>query len=165
MNDFNKNEYKDSNLIGIIGNFDGMHIGHRKIINFMENYSKKFLNSKKIFITFEPHTKLFFQNQKNFLILDQEEKKLFAEKFGFDIFLSIKFDSEFSKNSAEDFIEKILIDKIGLNALFAGKNFCFGKGRVGNKDLFLESRYKEKINFFEVDLEKMDIVDVPQSQN
>ena len=115
----------------VIGNFDGLHLGHQELIRVAKEQAEH--ESKKlVLLTFEPHPRrLFRPDDPPFRITPYHLKTRKLEEFGIDILISLTFDWEFASQSAEDFVEIIL--KQGLNAahIFIGQDFCFGQLRKG----------------------------------
>ncbi len=125
-----KNNHKNSVIL--IGNFDGVHLGHQKVIAQARQKAKK---NKLPFglITFEPMPVMFFNsNIKSHRINSLEQKKIQLKKCRLDFLVIIKFNRSFSLLSAEQFIKKIIFNKIRSKYVFVSKNFKFGKKRQGN---------------------------------
>ena len=120
------------NSVIAIGNFDGLHLGHQKVLNEAKQKAKK----KRLpfgVITFEPVPVMFFDKKiKNHRINSLEQKKLMLKIFKLDFLIIIKFNKEFSSLSAEKFIEKIIYKKTKCRYLYVSKNFRFGFKRRGN---------------------------------
>ena len=137
--------YKNSILL--IGNFDGLHIGHQKLFNFAKKYKKKY--KKKIgVLTFDPIPKMFFNKKlKNFKISNLNQKINSFEKFKIDFVIIKKFDKKFSKMNYTKFIDNILSKKLKPKYIFVSNNFRFGNKREGNvsKLKFFEKKYNFKI--------------------
>ena len=115
-----------------IGNFDGLHLGHQKVINEAKRKAKK---NKIPFgaMTFEPVPVMFFNKKiKNHRINSLEQKKDQLKKFKLDFLIIIKFNKKFSSLSAEEFIKKIIFKKTKCKFLYVSKNFKFGFKRQGN---------------------------------
>ena len=131
--------YNNANLItkhcrGVlaIGNFDGIHLGHQKVINEAKNKAKK---NKLPFgvMTFEPMPVMFFDKTiKNHRLNTLEQKKYYFQKLKIDFLIVIRFNKKFSKLTAEQFIKKIIFEKTKCKYLYVSKNFKFGKKRKGN---------------------------------
>ena len=124
--------YKHCNGVIAIGNFDGLHLGHQKVINEAKQKAKK---NKLPFglITFEPVPVMFFnKNIKNHRINSLQQKKIQLKKFNLDFLIIIKFDKRFSSLSAEKFINKIIFKKTKCKFLYVSRNFKFGFKRQGN---------------------------------
>ena len=120
------------NSVIAIGNFDGLHLGHQKVLNEAKQKAKK----KRLplgVISFEPVPVMFFDKKiKNHRINSLEQKKLMLKIFKLDFLIIIKFNKEFSSLSAEKFIEKIIYKKTKCKYLYVSKNFRFGFKRRGN---------------------------------
>ena len=123
---------KHLNSVIAIGNFDGLHLGHQKVINQAKQKAKK---SKLPFgiITFEPMPSMFFnQKIKNHRINSLLQKKNQLKKLKLDFLIIINFNTSFSKLSAERFIEKVISKKTKCKFLYVSNNFKFGYKRQGN---------------------------------
>ena len=131
----------------LIGNFDGLHLGHQKLFNLAKNYKKKFKLNIGV-ITFEPMPKMYFnKNLKNFRISNILQKIEILKKLKIDFLVIKKFDKKFSKIKYHYFIEKILYKKLNAKYIFVSNNFRFGNKREGDVKLLksLESKYNYKI--------------------
>tara|TARA_B100001057_G_scaffold123165_1_gene122010 strand:+ start:944 stop:1873 length:930 start_codon:yes stop_codon:yes gene_type:complete len=138
---------KHKNSIILIGNFDGLHLGHQKLFRLAQNFKKKYSFNIGV-LTFEPMPKMFFnKNLKNFRISNQKQKISLIKKFNVDFIIVKKFDKRFSKTKSINFIKEILSKKLGAKFIFVSNNFRFGNKREGNvKQLIkLENLYKYKI--------------------
>ena len=135
------------NSILLIGNFDGLHIGHQKLFNFAQKYKKK--HKIKIgVLTFDPMPKMFFDKKlKNFKISSLNQKINSFDKFKIDFVVIKKFDKKFSKMNYIKFIYSILVKKLRPKYIFVSNNFRFGNKREGNvnKLKFFEKKYNFKI--------------------
>ena len=131
--------YKNFNIskshqqsILLIGNFDGLHLGHKKLFNSAKKYKKKY-KSKIGVITFEPMPKMYFNRSlKNFRISNLKQKNIILEKLGVDFIITKKFDKKFSRIKADLFIENILFKKLEAKYIFVSNNFRFGNKREGD---------------------------------
>ena len=125
-----KKEHKNS--IVAIGNFDGLHLGHQKVLKEAREKAK----SKKLkfgLVTFEPVPTMFFsKNIKNHRINSLNQKIFFLKKIKLDFLIIINFNKIFSNLSAESFVKKILFKKLESKYIFVSVNFKFGKKRLGN---------------------------------
>jgi len=123
---------KHRNGVIAIGNFDGLHLGHLKVINEAKVKAKK-LNLPFGVMTFEPIPVMFFNKRlKNHRINSLEQKKNLLKKLKLDFLIVIKFNKNFSSLTAEDFIKKIIYKKIKCKYLYVSRNFKFGHKRQGN---------------------------------
>ena len=140
--DLNKKHY---NGVIAIGNFDGLHLGHQKVIKEAKQKAKK---NKIPFgvMTFEPVPVMFFNNKiRNHRINSLEQKKNQLKKFKLDFLIIIRFSKNFSSQSAEEFIKKIIFKKTKCKYLYVSKNFKFGFKRQGNIKTL--KRFEKKYNF------------------
>ena len=123
---------KHRNGVIAIGNFDGLHLGHLKVIKEAKVKAKK-LNLPFGVMTFEPIPIMFFNKKlKNHRINSLEQKKNLLKKLKLDFLIVIKFNKYFSSLTAEDFIKKIIYKKIKCKYLYVSRNFKFGHKRRGN---------------------------------
>ena len=133
------------NSIILIGNFDGLHIGHQKLFMIANKYKK----NKKLkigVITFDPIPKMFFNpSWKNYRISNFEQKVDFLKKFNVDFIINKKFDTKFSKIKYFEFVKKILYQKIKAKLIFVSDNFKFGNKREGNVQSLIDC--EKKFNF------------------
>ena len=139
------NNHKNS--IILIGNFDGLHLGHQKLFKLAKKFKKKF-SSKIGVLTFEPMPKMFFKSDlKNFRISNQKQKLNLLKKFDVDFVVIKRFNKEFSKTKSINFIKNILASKLKARFIFVSNNFRFGNKREGNVRQLIknESLYKYKI--------------------
>ena len=130
-NTFNiKKNHKNS--IILIGNFDGLHLGHQKLFRLAKKYKKKY-SSKIGVLTFEPMPKMFFNKElKNFRISSFDQKIELLKKLKVDFVITKKFDKNFSKTKSTVFIEKIIGKRLKPRFIFVSNNFKFGNKREGN---------------------------------
>ena len=138
-------DFEKLNLCLAIGNFDGIHKGHQEIINKIKEIAsnKNLLSS---IMSFNPHPRVYFNQIKEpFNIYTQSDKISFLERLGLDIFIDFSFDNNLSILSADDFVNKILIDKLNIKYLVIGTDFKFGKDRKGNFETL--EKYVEQKKF------------------
>lgn len=133
----------DKNTVLTLGTFDGIHLGHQKIISAVIEDSKA--NAMRNFVlTFDPHPrKVLAKDDKVYLLSSLSEKAEMFDKLGVENLFVINFTKEFSQQSAEDFINTFLVNGIGLSKIVIGYDHHFGKGRGGNVDV-LQSIGREK---------------------
>ncbi len=130
---------KHKGSIVLIGNFDGLHLGHQKLFKLAQSYKKKY-NLKIGVINFDPIPKMFFnKNLKNFRLSNIEQKIKLLSKFKVDFVITKKFDKKFSKINALNFIIQILKKKLNTKFIFVSNNFRFGNQREGNVSLLIEN--------------------------
>jgi riboflavin kinase/FMN adenylyltransferase len=125
-----------------VGTFDGVHRGHQRIIKKLVGKAKR-KKKKSVLVTFEPHPQSVVAPKSAPKILTTLEEKLFLlEKLGIDETLVLNFDKELSGYSAEEFIQKILIDKLNIGDLVIGYDHAFGRNREGRKELLRKASQK-----------------------
>ena len=120
------------NAIILVGNFDGVHLGHQKLFLLAKKYKKKY--SLKIgVLTFEPMPKMYFNDKlKNFRISSLNQKINLLNDLNVDFIITKKFNKQFSKTKSTIFIKKILGKKLKPKFIFVSNNFRFGNKREGN---------------------------------
>src|SRR5690554_1564038 len=132
------------NAVVTLGTFDGVHLGHRKILARIREIADQ-IKGETVLITFWPHPRLVLYPQEHNLKLltSFEEKSSLLRKFGIDHLITIPFTKEFSQLGSEEFIRKVLVDRIQTKVLVIGYDHRFGKDREGsfehlmaNKDLY-----------------------------
>jgi len=113
-----------------IGNFDGVHLGHRKVIV----RAKQLAESNKFgIITFEPHPRDYFLSNSNPFKLTRPEKKYnMLKELGVDFVVELKFNQQLEKYSPEQFVSKILFKNLGVKNVIVGQDFQFGYKRSGD---------------------------------
>jgi riboflavin kinase / FMN adenylyltransferase len=145
--------YKNLNLnkkhcggVVAIGNFDGLHLGHQKVINEAKKKAKK--NSLPFgIITFEPVPVMFFNSKiVNHRINSLAQKKEQLKKLKIDFLIIINFNKYFRSLTAEQFIKKVIYNKTKTKFLYVSKNFKFGFKRQGSIQTLkkFEKKYKYK---------------------
>ena len=138
---------KHKNSILLIGNFDGLHLGHQKLFNLARKYKNK-KNLKIGVITFDPIPKMFFnKNLNNHKISNLNQKLNYFLKFNIDFLIVKKFNKKFSKIKSFDFIKSILFKELSSKYIFVSNNFRFGNKREGDVKLLksFENKFKYKI--------------------
>ncbi len=133
-----------------VGYFDGVHLGHQKIIEKLVTDAKK-NKGKSILVSFWPHPrKVLYPNDHFDYIQSNEDKFKVIEKLGVDVVYLIEFTKEFSKVTAEKFVNEILVNKLQINKLIIGYNHHFGHMRKGNFNFLNKMRKKLSFDIEEV---------------
>ena len=146
--------YKNFNIsknhkksIILIGNFDGVHVGHQKLFRLANRYKKKF-NLDIGVLTFEPMPKMFFNKDiKNFRISNINQKNIILKNYGVDFVITKKFDKKFSMIKSNFFIKEVLFNKLEAEYIFVSNNFKFGNKREGNVNQLIKN---EKIYDYKI---------------
>ena len=145
-NNFNLKAQHKSSII-LIGNFDGVHLGHQKLFKLAKDYKKRY-SLKLGVLTFEPMPKMYFnKNIKNFRISNQKQKINLLNKLNVDFVITKRFNKDFSKILSTEFIKNILKKKLKAKFIFVSNNFRFGNKREGNVKQLIkyEKKYHYKI--------------------
>jgi riboflavin kinase/FMN adenylyltransferase len=143
---FNINKNHKRSII-LIGNFDGVHLGHQKLFRLAQSYKKKY-NLKIGVINFDPMPKMFFnQSLKNFRLSSISQKIGLLNNLNIDFIITKKFDKIFSKTKSINFIKNILSQKLNAKFIFVSNNFRFGNKREGDVNLLIknEKNYNYKV--------------------
>jgi len=155
MTVFHRNEKKEPLPDGLkggviaIGNFDGVHRGHRSVLERALELAEK-RGVPALVLTFEPHPRTVFRPETPvFRLTPAPLKARLLEAMGFRSVIEYPFDREFATRSAEEFIQTILVDWLGASAVVTGFDFHFGKGREGGPAFLMASGAKHG---FEVSL-------------
>ena len=138
---FNINKNHKKSII-LIGNFDGVHLGHQKLFKLAKLYKKK--HRLKIgVINFDPMPKMFFNKSlKNFRLSNIDQKLNLLNNLGVDFIITKKFDKLFSKTKPINFIKNILSNKLKARFIFVSNNFRFGNKREGDVEFLIKNEKK-----------------------
>ncbi len=122
-----------------LGSFDGLHLGHKSLIQNVVNQAK-LENAPSLVITFEPHPRLVLQkNIQDFKLLNTIQEKIIGfETTQIDILLILEFSLEFSKKSYNQFVKEILVDGLGIESIIIGYDHQFGNNREGTVETLTE---------------------------
>ena len=144
-----------------IGTFDGVHIGHTKIIERL-NASAKENNLDSIILTFFPHPRMVLQKDANIkLINTMEERSQILERTGLNHLVIHPFSTEFSQLTAKEYVQQMLVKYLKAEKVIIGYDHRFGKGRTANiSDLI---KYGEEFNFEVEEISQQDIENVAVS--
>ncbi len=132
-------------LVLAIGNFDGVHLGHRAVLQHALDLAlKRELNSGVMF--FAPHPRQYFSPDTPLFMLTSRAQKLAQFRgLGLEVSLQLKFDADLAQMEAEDFVKTILVDALGVSHVVIGYDFFFGRARGGNPQVM--SELGEKFGF------------------
>lgn len=155
-------KYQQKNeTVVTIGTFDGVHIGHQKIINRLIVIGKD-KNLKSVVLTFFPHPRMVLQKKSDIKLLNTiEERKDILESLGLDEMFVKTFTKEFANLSAEEFVKNLLVDTLHAKYIIIGYDHQFGKDRSANID---DLKFFGKKYGFEVEeISAQDVEDVAVS--
>ncbi|MEE9448767.1 MAG: bifunctional riboflavin kinase/FAD synthetase [Ignavibacteriaceae bacterium] len=161
--DFSEVTHNDNTII-TLGTFDGIHMGHKEIIEAVVQKVSEF-GGRSLLITFSPHPRKVIPGGNEIKLLSTlSEKKKIIETFGIDNLLVIQFTKEFSQQTPEEFVEKYLINGIGVKEIVIGYNHHFGKGRGGNIEILKKKGREIGFKVTEVPECKMDNIIVSSTK-
>ncbi|EAP87895.1 bifunctional riboflavin kinase/FAD synthetase [Croceibacter atlanticus] len=155
----NANTFSGSkNTVVTIGTFDGVHIGHQKIVNRLVNQAE--LDS--VILTFFPHPRMVLQQDNTIKLLHTiEEKTTVLEQLGLDHLVIHPFTKEFSRLTAQQFVENILVNQLKAKKIIIGYDHRFGRNRTADISTFKD--FGEQYGFVVEEITKQDVDDVAVS--
>lgn len=128
----------DEHTVIALGNFDGLHKGHRQLINTCKKISDE-SNVKSVVFSFYPHPSHVLEHLETVpIIYTREEKKLLLETMNVDYYVEYPFSIESSKMLPKDFVKEVLVDKLKVKHIVVGSNYRFGYRRQGDTQLLKE---------------------------
>lgn len=153
-----------SHAVVTSGTFDGVHVGHQKILFRLRELAKR-NKGETVLLTYWPHPRLVLYPKEHHLRLLStfDEKVALLRDFGIDHLIVLPFTPEFSQMSSVDFIQTILVDKIQTKCLVIGYDHKFGKNREGSFD-YLQAHSKE-LGFAIEEISRQDIEDMGVSSS
>lgn len=155
------NYHHSEKTVVTIGTFDGVHIGHQKIIEQVVKTAKK-LGKKSVLLTFFPHPRMVLQKDASIELINTiDERAHLLSKTGLDFLIIHPFSIAFSRLTALDFVRKILVNQLNTSKLIIGYDHHFGKNREGNLEQLTE--YSHLYNFTVEEIPAQDINDVAVS--
>jgi len=115
-----------------IGTFDGVHMGHKKILKRLIQSAKE-LHCESLVLTFFPHPRMVLQESSEVKLLNtMNEKNSLLQDMGIDNLIIHPFDKEFSRLTAEEFVKDILIDQLNIQKIIIGHDHRFGRNRTAD---------------------------------
>ena len=124
----------DANSVATVGTFDGVHRGHQAIIDYLIARAEK-QSGRSTVVSFDPHPREVVHGDPVSLLTTVDERASLLEEHGLDRFVVIPFTEDFAQLSAVDYVEKILLERIGLKEIVVGYDHRFGRDREGDRDL------------------------------
>jgi len=148
-----------------IGTFDGVHLGHQKIINQLNEVAKK-TGGESVLFTFYPHPRmvLFPDSHGLQLIQTQEEKQEKLKRIGLQNMIVHPFTPNFSRISAIEFVRDFLVNQLKVKTLIIGYDHHFGKNREGDIELLKELAPVYEFEVIEIDAKEVDEVNVSSTK-
>lgn len=124
----------DKGASAAIGNFDGVHLGHRSVIDIARAEGDR-IGAPLGIVTFEPHPRQYFApDAPPFRLMSAQARAHRLEKLGVERLYELNFNAALSGLTPEDFARNVITDGLGLRHIVVGADFCFGKGRAGDVD-------------------------------
>ncbi len=125
---------QDRGAAAVIGNFDGVHLGHRKVIEIAERAAEA-LGAPLGVLTFEPHPREFFASDAPpFRLMSPEARANRLEKIGVERLYELPFDASLASLTPKSFAKDVISEGLGLRHVVVGADFCFGKDRAGTAE-------------------------------
>ncbi len=122
-----------------VGNFDGVHPGHAQLIRTATGRARAEGRPAGV-LTFEPHPKAVFKpDSAPFRLTPWPVKRRLLAELGLDFAVVLTFDRDFASRTAETFIDKTLVEALGVGHVVVGYDFCFGRGRAGTGETLIEA--------------------------
>jgi len=156
-------EFKNS--VVTIGTFDGVHIGHQKILKKLNNEASS-VNGESILFTFYPHPRMVvFPDSHNLKLIQTIDEKIESLRhYGLDNVIIYPFTKDFSRLTAFEFVRDILVNKLKVKKLVIGYDHQFGRNREGNIDFLRESAEIFDFEVIEISAQEVDEVNVSSTK-
>ena len=162
---FELKNFKATSPVVTIGTFDGVHLGHRKVLQKLDDIAKE-KKGESVLFTFFPHPRLVLHPEKSGLRLltTLEEKIKLLEDIGIDHLIVFPFTKEFSEFSYNDFVKDILVDQIKTSYLVVGYDHKFGKNREGGFDFLKQCAEMYRFEIAKLDALLIDDINVSSTK-
>lgn len=165
MNIFNKiQDFKSNSPTTVtLGTFDGVHLGHKKIIERMTQHSPE--KHQSLVLTFFPHPRMVLQEKSDIKLLNTiQEKADLLEKAGLQNLIIHPFDQSFSQLSAEEFVKTILVDQFNVGKIIIGHDHRFGKNRSADIHDLIAFGQKYHFDVEQISAEEIDEVSISSTK-
>lgn len=163
---FNSLDYYNaiSKSIVTIGTFDGVHIGHKKILSRVVQESEK-MNCQSIVLSFFPHPRMVLQQNSDIKLLNTIDEKIkLIGLSGIDNLIIHPFSKEFSNLTAEEFVKSILVEKLNVCKIIIGYDHRFGKNRTANIDDLIEFSKKYNFEVEQIDVQSLNEINISSTK-
>ncbi|MHC5308563.1 bifunctional riboflavin kinase/FAD synthetase [Myroides sp. LJL116] len=160
INEFSCNK----KVVATLGTFDGLHLGHQKIIKDLVESAKQ-MQMESLLLTFFPHPRMVLKKEQDIRLLNTlEEKQQLLDNLGLDNLVVQKFDLEFSSLSAKEFVQQVLVEKFNIAKIIIGYDHRFGKGGTG--DIQILKQYGQEFGFEveEISAKELDSVSISSTK-
>lgn len=154
-----------SNAVLTIGTFDGVHVGHQKIIQQLNKEAEK-IGGESVLLTFYPHPRmvLFPENHHLKLIQTQNEKLAALDFYGLKNVVVLHFTAEFANLTATEFVRDFLVEKLNVKKVVIGHDHQFGKNREGTLDFLRECSSTYHFEVIEIPAQEIDEVNISSTR-
>ncbi|WP_152285841.1 bifunctional riboflavin kinase/FAD synthetase [Flavicella marina] len=161
----NYKNFKDTKKsIVTIGTFDGVHIGHQKILEQLISAAKK-ENRNSVLLTFFPHPRMVLQKENSIKLIDTIDERIeILKKSGLDYLIIHPFDKEFSRLTAFDFVRDILVNHLNTSKLVIGYDHRFGRNREGDFEQLEEYGAMYDFSVDEIPVQDIDEISVSSTK-
>jgi len=150
--------------VATIGTFDGVHIGHRKIIEKLIHNAAN-LDCESLILTFFPHPRMVLKGKSDILLLNTlEEKEYLLEQIGLDNLVIHPFDAEFSQLEAAEFVKSVLVGQFNIRKIIIGHDHRFGRNRSANIDDLILYGKKYGFEVEQIPVQEIDAVSVSSTK-
>jgi riboflavin kinase/FMN adenylyltransferase len=159
---YNLNNYTSTKKAFVtLGTFDGLHTGHQKVLkNLVAKAHQN--NAEAVLLTFFPHPRMVLQKEIDIKLINTLDERIqLLKNIGLDVLIVQEFNTEFSNQTAYNFVKNILVNKLNTAHLIIGYDHHFGKNREGN--LSQLKSYAQKFNFKISEISKLDINNIAVS--
>ncbi|MGB1041852.1 MAG: bifunctional riboflavin kinase/FAD synthetase [Tenacibaculum sp.] len=147
-----------------IGTFDGVHIGHQKIIKKLVKEAKA-SQKQSVLLTFFPHPRMVLQKDVSIKLINTiDERAKYLEKLGLDYLIIHPFSKDFSRLTALDFVRDVLVNQLNTSKLIIGYDHHFGKNREGNIEQLTEYSHLYDFTVEEIPAQDIDEVSVSSTK-
>lgn len=153
------------NPIVTVGTFDGVHVGHQKIIARINEIAQQ-VGGESVLLTFNPHPRLvLFPDDENIkLITTTDEKNVILDSLGLNHVIYLPFEKSFSRLSAQEYVRDFLVNKIGVHTMVIGYDHHFGRNRLGNLALLKELSLVYDFKVEEISARAIDTINVSSTK-
>lgn len=165
MNIFHKiQDFKSNSPTTVtLGTFDGVHLGHKKIIEKLTQHSPD--EHQSLVLTFFPHPRMVLQEKSDIKLLNTiDEKAALLEKIGLENLIIHPFDQNFSQLSAEEFVKSILVDQFNVGKIIIGHDHRFGKNRSADINDLIAFGKKYNFEVEQISAEEIDEVSISSTK-
>lgn len=137
MECINAKEFEIESSVVCLGNFDGLHLGHKKIIDEVIRIGNLY-KLKKVVFSFDPHPSYLVNKNEFKLLFSKDEKKYIFSTLNLDYLVLFPFDESTKNLTPEEFFVKFLVEKLSCKYIVVGENYFFGKNKSGNVEKLRE---------------------------